>query len=203
VDVTSHFAVHFTDRAVYDVAAAAEREGRLTPQAEAAMDAELARVLTPVYRFMDAVVGKYLARMDERTLLIVCSDHGFRFFKGAYAHAHRAMAPPDGVLFLAGAGVRPGQRLTGPTLFDVAPTILWALGQPVARDMDGVVFSPAFEARLARRFPVAFVPTYETHARAPGGDVASDEALDRKVLEDLRTLGYIGGDEDGDGEQRP
>jgi hypothetical protein len=194
VDVTSHFAVHFADRAVHAAAAAAENAGRLTPEAEQLMDAEMARVLAPAYRFMDAVVGKYLERMDDRTLLIVCSDHGFRFFKGAYAHAHRTMAPPDGVLFLAGAGVKPGVRLNGATLLDVAPTILWAMGHPVAQDMDGVVFFPAFEARLSRRFPVAKVPTFESRERATGQGAASDEALDRKVLEDLKALGYIGGE---------
>jgi predicted AlkP superfamily phosphohydrolase/phosphomutase len=195
VDVTSHFAVHFVDPEAHAAAAAAEREGRLTPEAEAKIDAALAEVVAPVYRFMDAVVGKYLARIDPRTLLIVCSDHGFRFYKGAYAHAHRGMQPPEGVLFLAGAGVRPGQRLTGPTLYDVAPTILWAMGQPVARDMDGAVLLPAFDARLARRFPVAWVPSYETREPAPGEARASDEKLDREALEDLRTLGYIGGEE--------
>ena len=192
VDVTNHFAVHFANRKIYDEAAALEQRGQLDDAAEHRIDAELARVMAPAYRFMDGIVGKYLAHVDERTLLIVCSDHGFRFFKGAYAHAHLSMQPPDGVVFLAGAGVEKGARLTGPTLYDVAPTILWAVGQPVGEDMDGTVLRPAFGADALRRFSVRSIPTFESGERLKGERRAGDQALDSQVLDDLKTLGYIG-----------
>jgi predicted AlkP superfamily phosphohydrolase/phosphomutase len=197
VDVTSHFAVHFVDRAAYDEGARAEKEARLTPEAEAKIDREFARVLTPVYQFMDGIVGKYLARMDERTALVVCSDHGFKFYKGAYAHAHLSMEPPDGVLFLAGPGIKKGRRLTGASLFDVAPTLLHLIGQPAAADMDGGVLRAAFEDDAVARNPVRTVATYESRQRQTAAG-ATDEhpELDKEVLDDLKTLGYIGGEDD-------
>jgi arylsulfatase A-like enzyme len=196
VDVTSHFAVHFVDRAVYDQAVAAEKAGALDPETEARIDRELARVVAPAYRFMDRIVGKYLARMDARTLLIVCSDHGFRFYRGSYAHAHLSMQPPDGVLLLGGAGVRPGTRISGASIFDVAPTLLYAIGQPVARDMDGTALTALLDPDLVRRQPVRMIASYETGGRRTAQGAGENPTLDDRVLQDLKTLGYIGGDPD-------
>ena len=59
-------------------------------------------------------------------------------------------AAPDGFLLAYGASVRAGRVRFG-ALVDVTPTILYFLGLPVARDMDGDartdIFTPAFTAR--------------------------------------------------------
>jgi predicted AlkP superfamily phosphohydrolase/phosphomutase len=191
VDVTSHFAVHFTDPKLYEETVALEMEGRLTPKARARMDTEFARVVSPIYRLMDQIVGKYMDRMDGRTLLIVCSDHGFDFFRRGYAHAHRAMSPPDGVLFLAGPGVRKGGQVEQPTLFDIAPTILHAMGQPLASDMDGTVPRSAFDEGYFRRYAARTIPSYESKERQMASSSVPAE-VDKEVLEDLKTLGYVG-----------
>ena len=196
VDVTSHFAVYFADRKAYDRAEALEARGALTPDEEAKIDQAFAAVVAPAYRFMDRIVGKYLARLDERSALVLCSDHGFRFFKGNYAHAHLAMEPPDGVILLAGAGIRLGSRLSGASIFDVAPTLLHLLGQPVAADMDGGVLTAALQEETLRRAPVRTVASYETGTRRAASDAAGEHPkLDKDVLDDLKTLGYISGDD--------
>ncbi len=192
VDVTSHFAVRYTDRALYDRTVALEKAGTLTPDALARMDADFARVMTPVYKLMDSIVGKYMERLDGHTTLIVCSDHGFRYFRGGYAHAHLAMEPPDGVLFVAGPGVRQGHRIAHAKLFDVAPTILYAIGQPVAADMDGGVLREALEDDAAAAHPARTIASYESGARATG-EGGENPKLNEDVLEDLKTLGYIQG----------
>jgi arylsulfatase A-like enzyme len=193
VDVTSHFAVHFTDPRLYEETVTLEAQGVLTPEARTRMDTEFARVVTPVYRLMDTIVGKYMGRMDDRTLLIVCSDHGFDFFRRGYAHAHRTMSPPDGVLFLAGPGVKKGSRIEKATLFDIAPTILHAMGQPLASDMDGTVLRAAFDESHLRRHPPTTIASYESKERQMAAAGVPAE-VDKEVMEDLKTLGYIGGD---------
>jgi hypothetical protein len=196
VDVTSHFAVYFADRKAYDRAARLEAEGALTPEEEAHMDEAFASAVAPAYRFMDRIVGKYLARLDEHTALVLCSDHGFRFFKGNYAHAHLAMEPPDGVILLAGSGLKSGTRISGASIFDVAPTLLHLLGQPAAADMDGTVLTAALQAETLRRTPVRTVASYETGARRAASDAGEHPKLDKDVLDDLKTLGYIGNDDE-------
>ena len=149
-------------------------------------------MLRPLYEQMDRTIAKYLARLDGKTLLVVCSDHGFRFFQGAYSHANAAQEPPDGVVFVAGPGVVKGRRLSGASIYDIAPTVLYALGQPAAADMDGTVLRGAFDERFLRQFPVRTIASYESRPRdaAPGG---ANPDVDKDVLQDLTTIGYIGG----------
>lgn len=200
-DITSHFATHFLDRALHESAMAKEAAGTLGPEDVARLDANFARVVLPAYAFMDRIVAKYLDRIDGRTLLLVCSDHGFRYFGGRYSHAMQGMEPPDGVVFVLGPGVRAGARIQGASLYDVAPTLLWALGQPVAGDMDGAPLR-AFDAGWGEAHPMRRIASYEGTARAQG-QAAGDRRLDEQVLQDLRTLGYIGGADEGGGGPPP
>jgi len=194
VDVTSHLADHYLDRTLYDEALVRERAGTFDAREEARLDGDFARVLRPLYELMDRIVAKYVARLDGHTLLVVCSDHGFRYFQGAYSHANDAQEPPDGVVYLYGAGIRRGVRLEGATLYDIAPTILYAMGQPAASDMDGTVLRAAFAPGYLRRFPVRTISSYEARPRDAGPDGGSPE-IDNEVLRDLKTIGYIGGEE--------
>jgi hypothetical protein len=74
---------------------------------------------------------------------------------------------PPGVLLIAGEGIRPGGRAPGATVLDVAPTLLYLMGLPVARDMEGRVLSELVDPAYARDHPVTFIPSYESLAVAP------------------------------------
>jgi len=69
---------------------------------------------------------------------------------------------PDGLLALYGDGIRPHSLLTGASLVDLAPTLLYSLGAPVARDLDGRVLTSAFDRPHLARRPLSFLPSYET-----------------------------------------
>jgi predicted AlkP superfamily phosphohydrolase/phosphomutase len=77
---------------------------------------------------------------------------------------------PDGLLLAVGDGVRTGAVLHGASVLDVAPTILYLMGLPVARDMEGRVLTEMIDERFARRHPVTFIPSYESLAVTPAGD---------------------------------
>ena len=49
---------------------------------------------------------------------------------------------------------------------DLAPTLLYGLGFPVARDPDGRVLTAAFQKKFLEEHPVTFFPSYEGIARA-------------------------------------
>jgi hypothetical protein len=188
-DVTGHLASNYADRTLALEAAEREKSGTLDAATGARMDAEFARVLAPVYEWMDRTIGKWIARIDDRTLLIVCSDHGFRYVNGGYYHAPKSGDPPDGILFLYGKGVK-RTRIQGARLFDVAPTILYAMGLAQARDMDGTALKIAFDDALVARHPPALVASYETAGAGRAGTGAGTE-VDEQVMEDLRALGYV------------
>jgi len=58
---------------------------------------------------------------------------------GSMNGSHR----PDGVLIMAGGGVRPGVRLSGAQITDVAPTLLHLVGVPLPANLDGRVLAEA------------------------------------------------------------
>lgn len=68
---------------------------------------------------------------------------------------------PDGMIILSGRGVRAGTLLTGAGIADVAPTLLYALDLPVARDLDGKVMTAAFTKEILASRPVTFLPSYQ------------------------------------------
>jgi hypothetical protein len=67
----------------------------------------------------------------------------------------------DGFVLITGAGVAHRDNPEAAHAEDVVPTILYAAGLPVARDMDGRVLTDAFDEELLRRNPLSVVQTYE------------------------------------------
>lgn len=92
----------------------------------------------------------------------------------------------DGIAFLSGAGIRRGGTLDGAVITDIAPTILYALGLPVAEDLDGRVLTEAFTEAWLHRHPVRTVPTFGTN-----DIVAPANPPNEALIEKLRSLGYI------------
>ena len=74
-----------------------------------------------------------------------------------------------------GDGIKAGAVVSNASVLDVAPTILYLMGLPVARDMEGRVLAEIVEEDFARAHPVTFIPSYEslavTESRAPGSDL--------------------------------
>ena len=67
---------------------------------------------------------------------------------------------PDGFLLAYGSNVAPGELPRG-AIVDLAPTILYYLGLPVGRDMDGVARTDLFGRTFTMEHPVASIATYE------------------------------------------
>ena len=128
-----------------------------------------------------ALIGRWVQGL-ERTLqpedvLVVISGHGlaptplWRRLLGALTGtevgaAGHADAPP-GVFVAVGGPVRAGAELHGVSVLDVTPTLLYLMGLPVAKDMEGRVLSDLVGADFAREHPVTFIPSYESLAVAP------------------------------------
>ena len=59
------------------------------------------------------------------------------------------------------ADFRRGQTVEGMTLVDLVPTVLYYLGLPVGRDMDGIVRGALFERDFTDLNPVLQISSYE------------------------------------------
>jgi hypothetical protein len=88
-------------------------------------------------------------------------------------------AAPDGFVLAVGDGIRQGATFRRASVLDIAPTILYLMGLPVARDMEGRVATEILEEEFARSHPVTFIPSYESLAVTP---VAGEPEVELPML---------------------
>jgi tetratricopeptide (TPR) repeat protein len=188
VDSTSHLFGHLFRRS--DLSGPLAEQGR-----------RFGHAVEEMYRYADEIVGAYLDALDDRTTLLVLSDHGFelgvlyedpsraRDLRRVSERFHRI----EGILYLYGNRVRAGRRLEKPALLDIAPTVLALAGVPPAADMPGRVLVEGVEdlAPALTSTPRS-VASYE----APGsggaqGQATADANVSPEILEHLRSLGYL------------
>jgi predicted AlkP superfamily phosphohydrolase/phosphomutase len=150
-----------------------------------------------VFRREEIYSGPYIARTPD----LIVQPRGWEYM--AFGHAdfgsnklvesiiglsghHR----PDGVVILAGTGVKPGAQLEGASILDLAPTILHAMNVPVPQEFDGRVLAEAFTASSPLARPVTYSPAnlYKDGTSEPG---LSDQDMEQ-VQEKLRGWGYAG-----------
>jgi predicted AlkP superfamily phosphohydrolase/phosphomutase len=90
---------------------------------------------------------------------------------------------PDGYFIAVGDGIRPGATLRAASVVDVAPTILYLMGLPVARDLDGRVLTEILDEDFARAHPLTFIPSYGGLATAtpePPTDLHTEDGRTRE-----------------------
>jgi hypothetical protein len=143
---------------------------------------DAAELVSAYYIHLDGFLAE-LWRSDPRAgprLLAIVSAYGYEGRNGFWERLRgevsrtallrgEADRSPDGVLILEGEGIAPGALLTGAQLADVVPTLLYGLGFPVARDLDGRVLTSAFDKGFLARHPLTFVPSYEALTGPPPG----------------------------------
>ena len=128
-----------------------------------------AQALERAYLAADAEVGTLMESLAPDDLLLVLSGFGMQrlnpvkrlleaLFGGSDMTGSHERAP-DGFLLAYGTAVEPGRRQRG-SIVDVTPTVLYYLGLPVGRDMDGFARSDLFTKAFVAERPIAFIPTY-------------------------------------------
>ncbi|MBI2876892.1 MAG: alkaline phosphatase family protein [Candidatus Tectomicrobia bacterium] len=99
---------------------------------------------------------------------------------------------PEGVWMARGPGIQANLRLAGAQIPDIAPTLLYALGAEVPREMDGKVLLEAFAEGYRSDHPVRYAES-PGEAGATGGTeemVYSAEELET-IQKRLADLGYL------------
>jgi hypothetical protein len=200
VDPVSHTTWHYYEPESFEGVdpADAKRLGKLIPK---------------LYEHDDAVLAALLERVDEDTVVLVVSDHGFRASGELPGSTDRVDMRPlgiereqslerpvnvgmsgvharNGILIAAGGPIVGAARFDPqPGVADVTPTVLALLGLPVGEDMDGRVLTEMIDPDFLARYPVQRIPSWEDAAERPALPGPDDDPGTR--TEYLRALGYI------------
>jgi len=154
------------------------------------------QVVQAVLTREEAFPGEYMAEAPDLTLIL--RDRSFLSVLRADAPLKPRIAPygthhPDGVFLARGQGIPKGVELPAAPIVDVAATLLYSLGLPIPRQMEGTVILPAFEPSVLDANPVRMEnSSSSSHAAAADSDSAAvDEGFKKAVMERLIALNYL------------
>ena len=167
-------------------------------------------VIPQTYEMIDGWLGEILQYVDDKTTIVICSDHGagawteqegFGLVSSLtklagtgdhqdYSGNHRT----NGVLIVNGPGVRKGAKINDCSIYDVAPLVLHLSGLPTSKAMRGTVPSEIFEPEHFSQNPVRSINDYGPRALPQKameltGIINSND--DGEILQRLKELGYI------------
>ncbi len=178
----------------------------LPPKMSFVSDADYLRCRDAVpnfYAWQDERLGELLGAAGPQTVTMIMSDHGFRVGEDRPNFSPSTRGQPEewhrdwGVVALHGPGIR-AVSLQPSSIFDIAPTLLYLGGLPLADDMPGRLLTGAFDPGLLRLRAPARTKSYELvgarleHAAA----VNTDPEVLREMMANLKALGYVGGSDD-------
>lgn len=146
------------------------------------------KVLERYQAYVSQSLGTLAQSLRQDEILVVVSGYGMeptplwrRLLGSALGQnvpAGTHAEAPDGFLLMVGDGVRAGATLGRASLLDVTPTLLYLMGLPVARDMEGRVLADALEDGFMRAHPLSVVPSFESLAvSAMPTDMDSDDSV--------------------------
>jgi len=96
---------------------------------------------------------------------------------------------PDGVLMVFGKGIKKGHVLNNIHIRDMAPTVLFMLGQKIPADMDGNVITEIFEDDIVKHRPIEF--ENELNAASEQQEVLFNDEEKSEIEKRLKDLGYL------------
>jgi predicted AlkP superfamily phosphohydrolase/phosphomutase len=131
----------------------------------------LGSVLESHYALIDSAIGRAMAGLGPDDLLLVVSGYGMQPIDVWQRLLERAIGDPDlsgthddapdGFLMAYGASVAKARSLRRASVVDVVPTVLYFLGLPIGRDMDGYARTDIFQPAFTEVRPLTFIPTYD------------------------------------------
>jgi hypothetical protein len=131
----------------------------------------LGPVLEAHYALIDAAIGRAMAALGPEDLLLVVSGYGMEPLGLGKRLLERLVGDPDlsgthengpdGFLIAYGASVARNRKLPRGSVVDLVPTMLYFMGLPIGRDMDGFARTDLFQPAFAEAHPITFIPTYD------------------------------------------
>ncbi len=150
------------------------------------------KTIDAYYCWLDDQLAGLVEDATDRANIVLLSDHGHGpVFLGSRGKSGDHLDGPEGILVMAGPQIRPASApdLPPPHVRDIAPTLLYLLGLPVAGNLPGRILTEAIDPELLRRSPAERIERYGPPASVPVP--ADDTEVDEEVIERLRAFGYL------------
>jgi hypothetical protein len=133
------------------------------------------QALEAYYSALDRLLGAHLSPAPDELVVVVTEP-------GRVGEGGRAF------FSIRGRAVQPRPDIVTPATA-VAPTVLYALGVPIASDLMSPPVLEWFEPQFIARYPVRRVATYGRPSAA--AIVRVGQPLDQEMIDRLRSLGYV------------
>ena len=95
---------------------------------------------------------------------------------------------PQGIFIACGNGIKTNVRLERFHLQDIAPTILYSLGNPIPSDMDGRVLEDIYTSEYLSDHPILSTDESDSHSES---EIVYSQNEAEEIQRRLRSLGYI------------
>ncbi len=142
------------------------------------------------YERADEYIGYIMENfLDEKTVLIVASDHGMLSTGRLKKPGDHIYGKPEGLLYIYSPEiVKNSITLKRASVYDIAPTILYLYGFPHASDFKGRILKEALKDEILDKIPERSIKSYGSISI----EIPSyyDEKGD-KTIEHIKALGYI------------
>jgi predicted AlkP superfamily phosphohydrolase/phosphomutase len=162
------------------------------------------RLVEAVYRGQHVYNGDYLGHAPD-LLVVPGADYFVRnsldhyewrlsYPAGTYGRrrmAHTGKHSREGVLIAWGSRINRGHQVQDARIVDVAPTVLYLLGEPIPHEMDGRILEGVIHPEYLAQNPPLFGHAEGVAIGRPG-QRAYGEGEEREIEERLRGLGYLG-----------
>jgi len=153
------------------------------------------KVVAQVFRREDLYSGPHLERAPDVCFLL---REGYKALGTLDFTSHRVMEPVfgnsgdhrmTGFIAMRGPAVKNRAELSGARIIDVTPTILYLMGIPIPKDMDGRVLVEALKEEYVMANEIRYTEaTSEAEALEPAYSPEENE----EIKERLKGMGYMG-----------
>ena len=153
------------------------------------------KVVAQVFRREDLYSGPHLERAPDVCFLL---REGYKALGTLDFTSHRVIEPVfgnsgdhrmTGLIVMRGPAVKNKGKLSGARIIDVTPTILYLMGIPIPKDMDGRVLVEALKEEYVMANKIRYTEvTSEAEALEPAYSPEESE----EIKERLKGMGYMG-----------
>lgn len=133
---------------------------------------------------------EYINNNPEHHILINSQEHKFSDFFKRYPDSSDH-DENDAIIIISGKNIRRHQQLRDSSIYDIAPSVLYLTGLPLANDMSGKVLVNAITRDLLNKKPVRHIGTYEKNERETLQEPIRSPVDEENLKERMRSLGYI------------